>query len=143
MVFVNLFVSGPHQPALWLGRAPILDVFTLAMCIIGLYFYGLHPRASRTKLLGSLFLIGAVLVALAGPVGLSLLVPILYIIAATGITYLIKEWLKVFPLNPLARGLGLGLVALAVTLACAYNLRAYFVAWPHNDNTHAVFHYRR
>lgn len=141
-VFSHLFIGGPRQPDLWLGKAPILDVFTLAMFLIGLYFYAIHWRASRSKLLGSLFLAGAILVALGGPVTLSLLVPLLYIVAATGITYLIKEWLQVFPNNPIARNAGLALIALAVILACTYNLRAYFVAWPHNNSTITVFHYR-
>lgn len=141
-VFVHLFIRGPQYPDMWLGRAPLLDVFTLAMFFIGLYFYAGHWQASRTRLLSGFFLVGAVLVALGGPVGLSLLVPLLYVVAATGITYLVKEWLKVFPLNPLARGLGLVLVTAAVALACTYNLRAYFVAWPHDDTTAAVFRYR-
>jgi 4-amino-4-deoxy-L-arabinose transferase-like glycosyltransferase len=141
-VFVNLFVRGPVHPGLWLGRAPILDIFTLVLYLAGLYFYVRHWQASRSRLLAILFLVGAVLVALGGPVSLSLLVPLLYIVAATGITYLLQEWLKVFPLNPLARGLGLGLIAVAVILACTYNLRAYFVAWPHNETTQATFRYR-
>ncbi|MBS0555230.1 MAG: hypothetical protein JSS47_22320 [Proteobacteria bacterium] len=141
-VFGHLFIGGPRKPDLWLGKAPILDVFTLAMFLIGLYFYVSHWRSSRSKLLGSLFLAGAILVALGGPVSLSLLVPLLYIVAATGITYLVKEWLQVFPLNPIARNIGLALVAIAVMMACAYNLRAYFIAWPHNRPTAAVFHYR-
>ncbi len=141
-VFIHLFIRGPQYPDIWLGRAPILDVFTLAICLIGLYFYAQHWQASRSRLLGGLFLVGAILVALGGPVGLSLLVPLLYIVAATGIAYLLKEWLQVFPLNPLARGIGLGLVAVAVVLACTYNLRAYFIAWPHNETTKTVFRYR-
>ncbi|HET7060504.1 MAG TPA: hypothetical protein VFH99_04335 [Candidatus Saccharimonadales bacterium] len=141
-VFVHLFIRGPQYPQLWLGRAPILDIFTLAMCLIGLYFYVQHRRASRSRLLASLFLVGAVLIALGGPVSLSLLVPLLYIVAATGITYLLQQWLQVFPANPLARSLGLGLVAVAVVLACTYNLRAYFIAWPHNTVTKTVFRYR-
>ncbi len=141
-VFVHLFIRGPQYPDMWLGRAPILDVFTLAICLAGLYFYAQNRQASRSRLLGSLFLAGAILVALGGPVGLSLLVPLLYIVAATGIAYLLKEWLQVFPLNPLARGIGLGLVAVAVVLACTYNLRAYFIAWPHNETTKTLFRYR-
>jgi hypothetical protein len=141
-VFVHLFIRGPQYPTLWLGKAPILDIFTLSMCLIGLYFYIKHWRASRSRLLGSFLLVGAILVALGGPVSLSLLVPLLYIVTATGITYLIQEWLQVFPVNPLARGLGIGLVALALVLACTYNLRAYFIAWPHNEVTRTVFRYR-
>jgi hypothetical protein len=141
-VLVHLFVRGPEYPALWLGKAPIMDIFTLTICVIGLYFYVVHARASRSRLLGAFFLAGALLIALGGPVGLSLLVPLLYIVAATGITYLLKEWLKMFPFNPLARGVGLVLVSAALVLACTYNLRAYFIAWPHNETTKAVFRYR-
>lgn len=141
-VFVHLFVRGPEYAAVWLGKAPVLDIFTLAMCLIGLYFYAVNRGAVRSRLFGCFLLLGAVLIALGGPVSLSLLVPLMYVVAATGITYLIQEWLQVFPVNPLARWLGLGLVSLAVVLACTYNLRAYFVAWPHNHTTQAVFRYR-
>jgi hypothetical protein len=140
-VFVHLFIRGPEYPQLWLGRAPLLDVFALATCLIGLYFYAQHWRASRSRVLGTFFLLGAVLIALGGPVGLSLLVPVLYLVAATGIAYLIREWLQVFPVNPLARGFGLGIIILAVALSCTYNARAYYVAWPHNPVTPTVFRY--
>ncbi len=140
-VFVHLFVRGPEYPQLWLGKTPILDIFTLAMCLMGLYFYSKNRQASRSRMLGSFFIVGAILIALAGPVGLSVLVPLLYVVAATGVAYLLHEWLQVFPLNPIARGVGLGLVTLAVVLACTYNLRAYFVAWPHNKTTQTVFRY--
>jgi hypothetical protein len=140
---VHLFIRGPEYPQLWLGRAPILDIFALAACVIGIYFYVTHWRAARTRLLALLALAGFVLVGLGGPVGLSLLVPLLYVAAATGITYLLHEWLHVFPNNPLARSLGLGLIILAVSLSSVYNLQAYFVAWPHNTVTRTIFQYRR
>lgn len=140
-VFYHLFGRGPEYPALWLGRAPILDIFTLVTCLIGIYFYARHPQATRSRMLGIIFFGGAVLVALGGPVGLSLLVPLLYLLSATGIAYLIRAWLQTFPLNPLARWLGICLLVIAVALACTYNLRAYFVAWPHNDVTVSVFRY--
>lgn len=140
-VFVHLFIRGPQYPQVWLSRAPILDVFTLACCLIGLYFYALHWRASRSRLLGIFFVLGAILIALGGPVSLSLLVPALYLVAATGIAYLVREWLQIFPVNPLARGVGLGIIVLAITLGCTYNLRAYFIAWPHNPVTPTVFRY--
>lgn len=136
---VHLFIRGPQYPDVWLVQTPILDIFTLAACIIGIYFYATRWKAGRSKLLAGFALIGTVLVGLGGPVGLSLLVPLLYVAAATGIAYLLREWMRVFPNNPLARSLGLGLVALAVVLSCAYNLRAYFVAWPHTQATKTTF----
>jgi hypothetical protein len=140
---VHLFIRGPEYPQLWLGRAPLLDVFTLAVCLVGIYFYSVHWHAARSRLLGLLALAGAILVGFGGPVAFSLLVPLMYVAAAAGLAYLLREWLRVFPLNPLARGVGLGLIILAVGLSCTYNLRAYFVAWPHNRTTHATFQYHR
>jgi hypothetical protein len=140
-VFVHLFVRGPQYPTLWVGRAPVLDIFTLTACLIGVYFYIQNFKASRSRLLGGFFALGVVLVTLGGPVGLSLLVPIAYLLAATGITLLMRQWLQTFPLNPLARGVGIGLIIVAVALSCTYNLRGYFVAWPHNHTTQAVFRY--
>jgi hypothetical protein len=140
-VFVHLFVRGPEYHDVWLGRAPLLGVFALAASLIGIYFYARNFRAGRGRLLGGFFLIGAVLIALGGPVGLSLLVPLVYLFVAARIAFLLREWLRTFPLNPLARGAGISLVALAVALSCAYNLRAYFVAWPHNHDTKTTFRY--
>jgi hypothetical protein len=142
-VFVHLFIRGPQYPELWLNRAPLLDLFALGICIIGIYFYATHRHVARTKLLAILTAIGILLVALGGPVGISLLVPILYIAAATGIAYLLHEWLAVFPVNPFARGLGISLIFIAVAVSCAYNMRAYYIAWPHNVTTQAIFRYHR
>lgn len=140
---VHLFVRGPQYPDIWLARAPILDIFALAACAIGIYFYLTHINAARSRLLAVMALLGFILVGLGGAVSLSLLVPLLYVAAATGIAYLLREWLGVFPNNPLARGLGIGLVSLAVALSCFYNLRAYFIVWPHNQATQTVFKYHR
>lgn len=139
----HLFIRGPEYPQLWLGRAPILDVFTLAACVLGLYFYSTHWRAARSRYLAFLALFGFILVGIGGPVSLSLLVPLLYVAAATGLAYLLHEWLKIFPNNPLARSLGIGIVVVAVGLSCLYNYRAYFVAWPHSATTKATFQYHR
>jgi hypothetical protein len=140
---VHLFIRGPEYPQLWLGRAPVLDIFTLAICLLGIYFYVRHWHATRSRLLGGFYIAGVILVGLGGPVSLSLLVPLLYIAAATGLAYLLHEWLRVFPFNPLARGLGAALIITAIGLSCLYNLRAYFVAWPHTATTRSTFHYRR
>jgi hypothetical protein len=142
-VFVHLFIRGPEYPTLWLGKAPMLDAFTLAMAALGIYFYGSRWQSGRSQLLEIVFLIGAVLVALQGPVSLSVLVPVVYVAVAMGIAYLVHEWLYVFPINPLARRVGIGLVSLVVALSCLYNLRAYFVAWAHNPLTLMIFRYHR
>lgn len=140
---VHLFIRGPQYPELWLGRMPILDIFMLALAVIGVYVYIRHLDSSRTRLLISYAAIGTVLIALSGPVSLSLLVPLVFVVLGMGVTYLLHEWLKVFPNNPLPRTLGIGLVLLAVLLSGTLNVRAYFVAWPHNTSSAAVFRQHR
>ncbi len=139
----HLFIRASYGPQLWLGHAPVLDIFALAMCALGVYFYVTHWRSARSRFLGIVSLMGLVLIGLAGPVTSSLLIPLLYVAIATGMAYLLNQWLKTFPNNPLARGVGLGLLVAAVLLSCAYNYRAYFIAWPHASATRAVFQYRR
>ncbi|HVX23973.1 MAG TPA: hypothetical protein VG992_01360 [Candidatus Saccharimonadales bacterium] len=143
VVIGHLFVRGPNSPTLWLGRAPLLDVFTLVVSALGLYFYVRHWRSGRSRLLASYLAIGILLVAIGGAVSLSVLVPILYLAAGTGMAYLLHEWLQVFPFNPLARALGLGLVIAAIALSCIYNIRAYFVAWGYNPDTVQQFRFHR
>lgn len=139
---VHLLVRGPADPVMWLGRVPILDVFTAAMVILGLYTYLLHLRLDQAYLIGGILVIGVILVALGGPVTLAVLLPWIYVIATTGLAYLWQEWLSVFPRNPFARGIGHGLLIAAVITACSYQLLHYFVAWPHATQTKQVFSYR-
>lgn len=134
-----IFFWTPAKPSLWLGHLPLLDVFLSAMLIAGIYFYGLHRGANRSKLLLVFFGLGVLLIATKGLVTRSLLVPIIYLVAAGGIAYILHQWLRVFPRNPLARTLGVGMVLVALTISCAYNLRQYFVAWPHHPDTAKAF----
>ncbi len=142
-VGVHLFVRGPLYPDVWLAKVPILDIFTLVMCVIGIYFYARHLKAYRTKMLLSYAVVGWLLVGMGGAVGLSVLIPLLYIFVAAGVAYLLREWLQVFPLNPFARGVGIALISIAVVFSCLYNMRSYFVAWPHNNTTKSLFRYDR
>jgi hypothetical protein len=141
-VLIHIFGRGPQYPALWLGKAPLLDIFTLVAVLLGIYFYTTHFRAARSRILFSFFGLGVILVALNGPVALSLVIPLLFVWAAAGVAYLLHKWLSVFPLNPLARGVGIALISLAVAASCIYNIRSYFVAWPHAPITQAIFEQR-
>lgn len=141
-VVFSLMIHGPANASIWLQNAPVFDVFSLLMIGLGIYFYAKHWRVGRTRLLLSYLVVGIILTSLGGAVGLSILVPLLYICIATGIAYLIHEWLKVFPINPFARTMGLSLVVLAISLSSLYNLRSYFVAWPHNIQTQKTFRYK-
>lgn len=130
---------GPLTPALWLDRLPVLSIFTAAMALLGVFFYAKHFSAPRTRLLAAIFVIGAIFYAIGGAVGYSALVPVVYLLIAGGVGYLLHEWLRVFPRNPLARSIGYILIAFIIGLNCLYTLRSYFIAWPHSPTTVAAF----
>ena len=138
-LFVYPFFRGPYTSELWLAHTPILDAFTTTMFLLGAYFYATHFKNVRTRILVVLALIGSVLTALNGPAGMSFIVPLAYLIAATGITYLLHQWLTVFPRNPVARVAGITLVTLAIATAVSYHVIAYYVAWQHNPDAVATF----
>jgi hypothetical protein len=134
-----LLVRTPADPAHWLGHLPLLGAFTSVAFLGGCLFYAKHFRAERTQLLISNYLLAAVLIAVGNIVTKSVIVPLAYTVVAGGVAYLLHVWLKTFPRNVLARQVGIGLITIAVILAGAYNLRHYFVAWPHNPDTHTAF----
>ena len=137
-VYYHIFVRGPLMSSLWLGRTPILDIFGIITVLVGVYFYLTHFRATRTHLLFVSLLIGTVLIAL-GAVPLSIVMPIIYVFIAAGVAYLLSQWLNVFPENPVARSFGYILISLAVAASVVYNVRAYFIAWPHNNASVSSF----
>jgi hypothetical protein len=138
-VGLHVFVRGPDYPQIWLGKSPILDVFTLGMSLAGIYYYATHWRAQRSRFIGLVYVFGVVLIGLGGAVPLSFIIPLMYLLAGAGIAQLLRSWYNRFPVNPIGRNFGLLIVSLAVVISCSYNLRAYFVVWPHNRTTQAVF----
>jgi hypothetical protein len=135
----HLVVSNTADPAHWLGTAPVLDIFSVAMFVIGGYLYLRNVKLLRTPLLISLLAIGIGLIAIGGPASFSFIIPLIYVVVATGASYLLGQWLAVFPRNPIARGLGYGLMGIIIALACSYHLRHYFVGWPGTSEANQIY----
>jgi uncharacterized protein YqhQ len=77
----------------------------------------------------------ALLVALNGPVPLSILIPFAYILIAAGITFMLQQWFTVFPRNPVAKNIGVAIMTLAVVTTTFYHINHYYVAWPNAPQT--------
>lgn len=122
-----------------LANLPLLDTFAIIMLPLGIYYYFKFRTLLRVKLLAIIFLVSWILVGLGGSVTIAILLPIVYLVVAAGVALLLSQWLVVFPRNPLAKSVGVLLVTAAVALSCVYNLRAYFVAWPNNQETKQEF----
>ncbi len=132
---VNIFFRGPSNPSIWLGRLPLLDVFTTAMVVLGIYVGYLHRKLEFNRLLLGSIILATVLITINAGVTITVLVPLIYLVASGGIAELIGQWLSVFPRNPLAKSIGIGLLTLAIITAAYYQTTRYFVAWPHSTNT--------
>ena len=135
---MQLFLRSDFQPSSHLGRLPYLDLASAAFMALGAYRYYFARRLDRTKLLAAGLVICSVLSAFNFQAATSLL-PFLYILAAAGLTLLLQQWFTVFPRNPLARNLGVGLILVVVGLASFYHARRYFIAWPRTPETRAVY----
>lgn len=135
----NLLLRGPADPGHWLGRVPILDAFSVVMLILGAYLYIRHWRLTRSKTVLAALALGTLLVGLAGTVGLSILMPFIYILVAAGIGFMLDRWHQVFPRNIIAQAIAVGLISIAVIAASWHGLRHYFVAWPSAPETKQIF----
>lgn len=136
---LSIFVWSPTNPLLTLGNLSLLDSFASIVAFLGTYYYVKFRTLIRVKLLGLTALALWLLIALNGPVSISSLLPLIYIVVAAGIGLLLSQWLVVFPRNPLAKSVGIFLVTVVVSLSCIYNLRLYFVAWPNNTDVRKEF----
>jgi hypothetical protein len=134
-----LVVRGPFMPEAWLAHTPLLDVGSAALYMTGLLFYLKHRHNARVRLLAVFLLLGVGLVALHGAPALAYIVPVVYLVIATGLTYLLHQWLSVFPRNPLARSLALVLVGGIVLTIVGYHTQRYFAAWRHSPDTTAAY----
>jgi hypothetical protein len=117
----------------------MLDIFAIAMLVLGIYDYVYMRKLDRMKMIGGTIVLGTILICLGGLVSSILLAPFLYVLIAAGIGWLLEQWFTVFPRNPLVRGVGLTLMVAVVAISCWYQLTRYFVAWPHTKETRQVF----
>ncbi len=135
-----VFYNSPISPVHGINKLPLLDIFAVAMAILGAYNYYVNDRLlDRSKLLLGGILLSCGLYALNGQVGIQILLPFVYLLVAGGIAFMLQQWFKVFPSNPFAKVLATSLLTLALVSVCFYHANRYFVAWPSMPATRAVF----
>jgi hypothetical protein len=132
-------VRSNGDPTLWVGHSPLLNVLELVLGGLGAYYYVYRERTTRSLLLAGTLTGGIVLASVGGSVSIACIVPVLYLLVASGLHHFVTEWLTVFPRNPIARGTGLAIVCAMLFFSMFYQMRSYFIAWPHNTQTREVF----
>jgi hypothetical protein len=136
---MSIGVRSDGNPLLWVGHLPLLTAVELAFGAIGIYCYLQRRRSLRALFLAGSILTSLVLISLGGNVGFACLVPLLYLLIVEGLDHLLDQWLTVFPRNPIARFTGVVVICIMLFFAVLYQVRAYFVAWPHSTATTQVF----
>jgi hypothetical protein len=131
--------KGQGNPLLWVGHAPLLDVVELALFILGLYYSLYRERSRRTVYLASAVVLSLILTGFSPTSGFTTLIPIAYLFVLSGLNQLLIQWFVVFPRNPVAKFTGVGVVGVMLFFSVLYQVRSYFVAWPHNQSVRATF----
>jgi hypothetical protein len=135
----QLLWHGPADSNRWLPGTPLLDIVTAGALLFGIYAYSFRLGLDRTRLLLGYGIVSCLLIGLGGGVTIAILLPVIYIIVAAGITLLLQQWFTVFPRNPFARSIGIIFVCAAVAASSLYNINHYFVAWQHAPETKQTF----
>lgn len=139
LVPYHLVIRGTANPEMWLGTLPLLSVLPSVMLVIGLYVHAVKRKLDRVLFFGLVIVLGAVLANLGGPVNLVLLLPFLFAISISGLSYTLQRWFTVFPRNPFAKMLGTIVVFAVIALSAFGGISHYFVAWPNTPQTKEVF----
>jgi hypothetical protein len=134
-IFRSLTFGYQNDATLGLISEPVIDIFTCAMFILGLFDCYTERGLDRTKMVIGFFVVSIVLVSLGGAVGNAILLPFIYLLASIGIGRMLGNWFIVFPRNPVARNIGLGLIFGMIALVGYYHITRYFVAWPNSPET--------
>ena len=139
---VWLMLRGPDAPVYWLGHVPLFDVFSIAMAVLGIFVLNYYRLLDRVRAVVVIVLLSLILAVFNGWLALSIALPLFYIIITAGIALFLQQWFTVFPRNPWARSAGISVLVFIALLACQYNLRHYFIAWPRSPETQQVFDLR-
>ncbi len=134
------FVGIPGSP-IGLGKLPMLDIFSVFMFLLGCYYFERRLSLKRSKLLFGGLAIGFIVCSLSNfdIVRYSLLLPLIYIFISAGIHESINRWLAVFPRNPIARGIGVILLAVSIGFVGSYHLHKTFLARPGNPEIRSLY----
>lgn len=127
-----------------LPTQPLLNFFIGLMFILGLIISFSNFKKPRYAILLILFftmMLPVILTAEGLPHALRSIgtaVPAI-ILSALGINYLLYIWYRTFPVNRLARTLGLAMVLTLLGLSLIQSYRQYFVTWAQDQKTYDAY----
>jgi hypothetical protein len=140
-LYGGLFLQSKPLPELTLGKLPLLDIFSSAMLVLGIYYFISRWPNRRSVLILCCLAFLPLILALDThfQMYLALLIPFIYLTVIVGFIELINQWVAYFPRNPLAKNIGIALVVLSISMISFYHLQRFYVAWPNSPQTKSVY----
>lgn len=136
---IFLFAKGPFDPLINIGRLPLLDLYSCALVLLGVYAMYFKLREKNIKQIVIAVLFSVLLISLAGIPLLGLILPLIFIVASYGVALILQQWFTIFPKNSLAKNIGVIIFIISLIFVGAYHAKRYFVVWPNTPATQAVF----
>lgn len=135
---------GDNNPRHNVPEQPYLNTFVGIMFILGILvslFSLKHARYLSLLFIAGAMMLPAALTAEGLPHGLRSIgsAPAVMILAAIGLSYFIGRWYAIFPINSVARNIGLGLVSLLLLATATQGYFAYFRAWAGSPETYDAY----
>lgn len=137
-IFIQVFIYSSANAVFHLGHLSYLDITSGILFLLGIYRLR-YSSARKMMAWSGLVALGWLVGAALGAINIAIFLPLIYMFVGGGLSFLLVQWLKVFPRNPIARGVGISLVIALVVFISFYHLNRYFIAWPHNPVTKQVF----
>lgn len=134
-----LLWSGRGPAEIMLVGAPLLNLIEFSLLFIGIAIQFKKPRYKSNFFIVGATLFIILLIIFGGIVNYVTLTPLLCLLMASGLFYLLTQWHKVFPVNPVAHFVGTMLVFGLVAVSALFHTKAFFTAWPRSNATRAAF----
>lgn len=140
--FLAIFSQAQFRTLLNVGVEPLVDPFIAVSFFCGI-IYALFNTNKRKYLFLLLWLLGSlVAISLAHTQNMSnlvLLMPAVFIFAASVLDYVLTNWTRTFPYNRSAKFVMTLVFSLFLFLSVYYNYQKFFYGWQENENIKSQF----
>lgn len=135
---LGLFWHYKPTDGLALKGAPILNIVDTTLLLLGVATQFKRPFTRSNRFVLFTVLSTMVLVALGG-VSYLMLQPVIYLLIAGGLYYLLYQWQRVYPINDIVRGLGVAIILTLIASSLIFHVRSFYIAWPRSNAVNTTF----
>lgn len=124
-----------------LAGLPLLNTFMGIMFVLGIMIAIVRIKRTKYAVIISLFVFSLIPLILSFEtsslsLALSISAVSVFVLMGIGVNYLLAKWYSIFPINNLARNIGLSLVLVLMFLSMWQSYKQYFVAWAQDPKSY-------